>query len=50
VKQKFDLSNVDQADREEFLKLLDKMLRDSYLKGYNAGLAKREETTDDKTI
>lgn len=35
---KFDLSNVDQDDRKAFLALVDKMLRDAYLKGYNHGL------------
>lgn len=43
MKIKYGLKNVNQKDREEFLALLDKMLRDAYLKGYNHGITGEPE-------
>ena len=39
MKIKYGLANSNQADNKEFLSLLDKMLRDAYIKGYNHGIS-----------
>lgn len=39
MKLNYGLKNVNQSDSKEFLTLVDKMLRDAYLKGYNHGKA-----------
>lgn len=38
MKTVYDINNVNQDDSKDFLALLDKMLHDAYLKGYNHGL------------